>query len=157
MRLDRLTSKFQLALQDAQSMAVVRDHAYIEPAHLLVAMLNQEGGTLRSLLTASGVDGNTLRVELDKSLDRLPKVSGSDIDVQISPVLGRLLNQCDKLAQERKDAYISSELFLLAALDDKGELGENLKRAGLTKERLNEAIDNVRGGQKVDDPNAEEN
>ncbi|WP_458734379.1 ATP-dependent chaperone ClpB [Zobellella taiwanensis] len=157
MRLDRLTSKFQLALQDAQSMALGRDHAYIEPAHLLVAMLNQEGGTLRPLLTSAGVDSNTLRVELDKSLDRLPKVSGGDMDVQVSPVLGRLLNQCDKLAQQRKDAYISSELFLLAALDDKGELGELLKRVGLSKDRLTQAIDQVRGGQKVDDPNAEEN
>ncbi|PSJ39277.1 ATP-dependent chaperone ClpB [Zobellella taiwanensis] len=157
MRLDRLTSKFQLALQDAQSMALGRDHAYIEPAHLLVAMLNQEGGTLRPLLTSAGVDSNTLRVELDKSLDRLPRVSGGDMDVQVSPVLGRLLNQCDKLAQQRKDAYISSELFLLAALDDKGELGELLKRVGLSKDRLTQAIDQVRGGQKVDDPNAEEN
>ncbi|WP_375057076.1 ATP-dependent chaperone ClpB [Zobellella sp. DQSA1] len=157
MRLDRLTSKFQLALQDAQSMALGRDHAYIEPAHLLVAMLNQEGGTLRPLLTTAGVDSNTLRVELDKSLDRLPRVSGGDMDVQVSPVLGRLLNQCDKLAQQRKDTYISSELFLLAALDDKGELGELLKRVGLTKDRLTKGIDQVRGGQKVDDPNAEEN
>lgn len=157
MRLDRLTSKFQLALQDAQSMALGRDHAYIEPAHLLVAMLNQDGGTLRPLLTTAGVDSNTLRVELDKSLDRLPKVSGGDMDVQVSPVLARLLNQCDKLAQQRKDAYISSELFLLAALDDKGELGEALKRLGLTKDKMSQAIDQVRGGQKVDDPNAEEN
>ncbi|WP_298723638.1 ATP-dependent chaperone ClpB [uncultured Oceanisphaera sp.] len=157
MRLDRLTSKFQLALQDAQSMALGRDHAYIEPAHLLVAMLNQDGGTLRPLLTTAGVDSNTLRVELDKSLDRLPKVSGGDMDVQVSPVLARLLNQCDKLAQQRKDAYISSELFLLAALDDKGELGEVLKRLGLTKDKMSQAIDQVRGGQKVDDPNAEEN
>ncbi|MBL1376827.1 ATP-dependent chaperone ClpB [Zobellella iuensis] len=157
MRLDRLTSKFQLALQDAQSMALGRDHAYIEPAHLLVAMLNQEGGTLRPLLTTAGVDSNSLRVELDKALGRLPRVSGGDMDVQVSPVLGRLLNQCDKLAQQRKDAYISSELFLLAALDDKGELGELLKRVGLSKDRLTQAIDQVRGGQKVDDPNAEEN
>ncbi|OIN10350.1 ATP-dependent chaperone ClpB [Oceanisphaera psychrotolerans] len=157
MRLDRLTSKFQLALQDAQSMALGRDHAYIEPVHLLVSMLNQQGGTLRPLLTTAGVDSNTLRVELDKSLDRLPKVSGGDMDVQVSPVLARLLNQCDKLAQQRKDAYISSELFLLAALDDKGELGEALKRVGLTKDKMSQAIDQVRGGQKVDDPNAEEN
>ncbi len=157
MRLDRLTSKFQLALQDAQSMALGRDHAYIEPAHLLVAMLNQEGGTIRPLLTTARVDGNALRVELDKSLDRLPRVSGGDMDVQVSPVLGRLLNQCDKLAQQRKDAYISSELFLLASLDDKGELGELLKRVGLSKDKLTKAIDDIRGGQKVDDPNAEEN
>ena len=157
MRLDRLTSKFQLALQDAQSMAVGRDHAYIEPAHLLIAMLNQEGGSLRPLLTNAGVDGNTLRVELDKSVDRLPKVSGSSMDVQVSPILARLLNQCDKLAQQRKDSYISSELFLLAAVEDKGELGELLKRSGLSKENLSKAIDEVRGGQKVDDPNAEEN
>ncbi|ART83000.1 ATP-dependent chaperone ClpB [Oceanisphaera profunda] len=157
MRLDRLTSKFQLALQDAQSMAVGRDHAYIEPAHLLIAMLNQEGGSLRPLLTNAGVDGNTLRVELDKSVERLPKVSGSGVDVQVSPVLARLLNQCDKLAQQRKDTYISSELFLLAAVDEQGELGELLKRSGLSKENLSKAIEEVRGGQKVDDPNAEEN
>ncbi|MGO4998104.1 ATP-dependent chaperone ClpB [Oceanisphaera sp. W20_SRM_FM3] len=157
MRLDRLTSKFQLALQDAQSMAVGRDHAYIEPAHLLIAMLNQEGGSLRPLLSHAGVDGNTLRVELDKSVDRLPKVSGSGVDVQVSPVLARLLNQSDKLAQQRKDTYISSELFLLAAVDEQGELGELLKRSGLSKENLSKAIEEVRGGQKVDDPNAEEN
>lgn len=157
MRLDRLTSKFQLALQDAQSMAVGRDHAYIEPAHLLIAMLNQEGGSLRPLLSNAGVDGNTLRVELDKSVERLPKVSGSGVDVQVSTVLARLLNQCDKLAQQRKDTYISSELFLLAAVDEKGELGELLKRSGLSKENLSKAIEEVRGGQKVDDPNAEEN
>ncbi|MFP2768824.1 ATP-dependent chaperone ClpB [Oceanisphaera sp. KMM 10153] len=157
MRLDRLTSKFQLALQDAQSMALGRDHAYMEAAHLLVAMLNQEGGTLRPLLTTAGVDSNALRLELDKSLDRLPKVSGGDMDVQVSPVLARLLNQCDKLALQRKDAYISSELFLLAALEDKGELGEALKRLGLTKDKISKAIEQVRGGQKVDDPNAEEN
>lgn len=157
MRLDRLTSKFQLALQDAQSMAVGRDHAYIEPAHLLIAMLNQEGGTLRPLLTHAGVDGNTLRVELDKSLDRLPKVSGSGVDVQMSPVLARLLNQCDKLAQQRKDTYISSELLLLAAVEAQGELGELLKRSGLSKENLTKAIEDIRGGEKVDDPNAEEN
>ncbi|WP_319783368.1 ATP-dependent chaperone ClpB [Oceanisphaera sp. IT1-181] len=157
MRLDRLTSKFQLALQDAQSMAVGRDHAYIEPAHLLIAMLNQEGGSLRPLLSNAGVDGNTLRVELDKSVERLPKVSGSGVDVQVSPVLARLLNQCDKLAQQRKDTYISSELFLLAAVGEQGELGELLKRSGLSKENLSKAIEEVRGGQKVDDPNAEEN
>lgn len=157
MRPDRLTSKFQLALQDAQSMALGRDHAYIEPVHLLLAMLNQDGGTLRPLLTMAGIDSNSLRVELDKALERMPRVSGGDMDVQVSPTLGRLLNQCDKLAQQRKDAYISSELFVLAALDDKGELGDILKRAGATKEKLGKAIDQVRGGQKVDDPNAEEN
>ncbi|WP_116475037.1 ATP-dependent chaperone ClpB [Zobellella maritima] len=157
MRPDRLTSKFQLALQDAQSMALGRDHAYIEPVHLLLAMLNQDGGTLRPLLTMAGIDGNGLRVELNKALERMPKVSGGDVDVMPSQSLGRLLNQCDKLAQQRKDAYISSELFVLAALDDKGELGDILKRAGATKERLSQAIEQVRGGQQVDDPNAEEN
>ncbi|GAA3547371.1 ATP-dependent chaperone ClpB [Zobellella aerophila] len=157
MRPDRLTSKFQLALQDAQSMALGRDHAYIEPVHLLLAMLNQDGGTLRPLLTMAGIDGNGLRVALDKALERMPKVSGGDGDVMPSQGLGRLLNQCDKLAQQRKDAYISSELFVLAALDDKGELGDILKRAGATRERLSQAIDQVRGGQKVDDPNVEEN
>ncbi|MGD1990409.1 MAG: Clp protease N-terminal domain-containing protein, partial [Chromatiales bacterium] len=156
MRMDKLTSKFQLALQDAQSLAVGRDHQFIEPVHLLVALLDQEGGTARHLLTQSGVNVNQLRSGLGVILDRLPSVQGSEGDVHVSNDLGRLLNQTDKLAQQRNDQYISSELFLLAALEEKGELGKLLRDAGAAKGALEEAIEQMRGGQAVNDPNAED-
>jgi ATP-dependent Clp protease ATP-binding subunit ClpB len=154
--MDKLTSKFQLALQDAQSLAVGRDHQFIEPVHLLVALLDQEGGTARHLLTQSGVNVNQLRSGLGVMLDRLPSVQGSEGDVHVSNDLGRLLNQTDKLAQQRNDQYISSELFLLAALEEKGELGKLLRDAGAAKGALEEAIEQMRGGQAVNDPNAED-
>ncbi|WP_323884770.1 ATP-dependent chaperone ClpB [Aeromonas caviae] len=157
MRLDRLTSKFQIAISDAQSLALGRDHQFIEPVHLMSALLNQDGGSIRPLLTLTGLDINTLRSRLGEELDRLPRVSGVEGDVQLSNGLGRLLNVCDKLAQQRKDQFISSELFVLAALDEKGTLGELLRAQGLTKEKLEAAIDKVRGGKKVEDANAEEN
>ncbi|UBO73814.1 ATP-dependent chaperone ClpB [Aeromonas rivuli] len=157
MRLDRLTSKFQVAISDAQSLALGRDHQFIEPVHLMTALVNQDGGSSRPLLTLCGIDINALRSRLGEELDRLPKVSGVEGDVQLSNGLGRLLNVCDKLAQQRKDQFISSELFLLAALDEKGNLGELLRSQGLTKEKLEQAIDKVRGGKKIDDANAEEN
>jgi ATP-dependent Clp protease ATP-binding subunit ClpB len=156
MRMDRLTSKFQMALADAQSLAVGRDHQFIEPLHLMTALLDQEGGTVRHLLTQADVNVNQLRSALGDALDRLPRVEGGGGDVHISNDLGRLLNQTDKLAQQRKDAYISSELFVLAALDDRGQLGDLLRRAGAAKGAIEQAIERVRGGQKVDDPNAEE-
>ncbi|PWI32057.1 ATP-dependent chaperone ClpB [Vibrio albus] len=156
MRLDRFTSKFQLAISDAQSLALGRDHQYIEPVHLMVALLNQDGSTIRPLLTMLDVDVVQLRSKLAEMLDRLPKVSGIGGDVQLSNNMGVLFNLCDKVAQHRKDAYISSEIFLLAAIEDKGELGTLLREQGLTKESVTEAIEKVRGGQKVDDPNAEE-
>ncbi|MCP5414473.1 MAG: ATP-dependent chaperone ClpB [Chromatiaceae bacterium] len=156
MRMDRLTSKFQMALADAQSIAVGRDHQFIEPAHLLTALLDQEGGTVRHLLAQADVNVNQLRSALGEALDRLPAVQGAAGDVHISNELGRLLNQTDKLAQQRKDQYISSELFVLAAVEDKGAIGEIMRRAGASKGALGKAIDQVRGGQSVDDPNAEE-
>ncbi|MDJ0740708.1 MAG: Clp protease N-terminal domain-containing protein, partial [Gammaproteobacteria bacterium] len=156
MRMDRLTSKFQMALGDAQSLAVGRDHQFIEPVHLLTALLDQEGGTVRHLLAQSDVNVNQLRSMLGDALDRLPSVQGAAGDVHVSNDLGRLLNQTDKLAQQRKDQYISSELFVLAAADDKGEVGDLMRRAGASKGALERAIDQVRGGQSVDDPNAEE-
>ncbi|MGD8235851.1 MAG: Clp protease N-terminal domain-containing protein, partial [Chromatiales bacterium] len=156
MRMDKLTSKFQLALQDAQSLAVGRDHQFIEPVHLLVALLDQEGGTARHLLTKAGVNVNQLRSGLGVMLERLPSVQGSEGDVHVSNDLGRLLNQTDKLAQQRNDQYISSELFLLAALEEKGELGKLLREAGASKGSLEEAIQQMRGGQAVNDPNAED-
>ncbi|MBG7601011.1 MAG: ATP-dependent chaperone ClpB [Gammaproteobacteria bacterium] len=156
MRMDKLTSKFQMALADAQSLAVGRDHQFIEPAHLLVALLDQEGGTARHLLTQASVNVNLLRSSLGEILDRMPSVQGSGGDVSVSNELGRMLNQTDKLAQQRKDSYISSELFLLAALDDKGEVGKLLRKADASKGNLERAIEQMRGGESVDDPNAED-
>ncbi|WED22291.1 ATP-dependent chaperone ClpB [Vibrio sp. JC009] len=156
MRLDRFTSKFQLAISDAQSLALGRDHQYIEPVHLMVSLLNQDGSTVRPLLTMLNVDVVQLRSKLSEMLDRLPKVSGIGGDVQLSSGMGVLFNLCDKVAQKRQDSYISSEIFLLAAVEDKGPLGDVLREMGLTEDKVSEAIEKVRGGQKVDDPNAEE-
>ena len=156
MRMDKLTSKFQLALADAQSLALGRDHQFIEPVHLMVALLDQEGGSVRPLLGQADVNVNQLRSSLSEALERLASVQGNAGDVHLSNDLGRLLNQTDKLAQERKDQYISSELFVLAAMEDKGALGDALRKAGGSKTAINKAIDNVRGGASIDDPNAEE-
>ncbi|MCG3883231.1 ATP-dependent chaperone ClpB [Photobacterium leiognathi] len=157
MRLDRFTSKFQSAISDAQSLALGRDHQYIEPAHLMVALLNQDGSTVRPLLTLLNIDITQLRSRLAELLDRMPKVTGIGGEVQLSHGMGVLLNMCDKLAQKRKDKFISSELFILAAAEDKGPLGELFKELDLTAKNIEQAIDQIRGGQKVDDPNAEEN
>ena len=156
MRMDKLTSRFQMALADAQSLAVGRDHNNIEPVHVMVALLDQEGGSVRHLLTQANVNNNLLRSQLDEMLDRLPTVEGTAGDVHVSNDLNRLFNLTDKLAQKRKDQYVSSELFVLAAVEDKGELGNILRQAGATTGLLEQAIENVRGGQKVDDPNAED-
>ncbi|MDH5325055.1 MAG: ATP-dependent chaperone ClpB [Gammaproteobacteria bacterium] len=156
MRMDKLTSKFQGVLADAQSLAVGRDHQYIEPVHVLIAMLDQAGSTVRHLLNNAGVNINGLRSHLDQSMEQLPTVHGVAGDVHISNDLIKMLNITDKLAQQRKDQYISSELFVLAALEDNGRIGEFLKQAGATKENIEAAIEAVRGGQKVDDPNAED-
>jgi ATP-dependent Clp protease ATP-binding subunit ClpB len=156
MRMDKLTSKFQNALADAQSLAVGRDHQFIEPLHVMTAMLDQEGSTIRHLLTNAGVNVNSLRSQLGEAMEALPQVQGMAGDVHISQDLGRLLNVTDKLAQQRKDQYISSELFVLAAIDDNGKLGEVLRKLGASKSNVEKVIDDIRGGQNVDDPNAEE-
>ena len=156
MRMDKLTSKFQMALADAQSLALGKDHQFIEPVHLMIAMLDQEGGGVRHLLTQAGVNVNQLRSGLGEILDHMPSVSGGDADVHVSNDLNRLLNQTDKLAQKRNDQYISSELFVLAAVEDKGSLGDLMRKAGASKGAIEKAIENVRGGQAVDDPNAED-
>ena len=158
MRTDKLTSKFQLALQDAQSLSLGKDHQFIEPTHLMIALLDQEGGSARGLLTQAGVNVNLLRSQLGEALDNMPSVSGggAEGDIHVSNDLSRLLNVTDKLAQKRNDQYISSELFILAALDDKSVLGKALKNNGATKDALTHAIDAMRGGQSVDDPNAED-
>jgi ATP-dependent Clp protease ATP-binding subunit ClpB len=156
MRMDKFTSKFQVALADAQSLAVGRDHQFIEPLHLMTALLDQEGGSVRHLFMQADVNVNLLRSQLGEALDKLPQVQGAGGDLHISNDLGSMLNVCDKLAQQRKDQYISSELFVLAALDDKGALGELLRKAGASKSALEKGIDSMRGGQQVDDPNAED-
>jgi len=157
MRMDKFTSKFQMALSDAQSLAVGRDHQFIEPAHVMVALLDQEGGSVRHLLTQADVNVNKLRSGLGEYLDRQPQVEGQAGEVHISQDLGRLLNVMDKTAQKRQDAYISSELFVLAILEDgKSEVSRLLQDAGASKGAVEKAIDNVRGGQSVDDPNAED-
>ena len=156
MRNDKLTSRFQTALADAQSLAVGRDNQMIEPAHLFAALLDQQGGTLRPLLAKAGANVPKLKTELTGLLERLPKVEGTPGEVHVSQDLSRMLNVTDKLAQQRGDQYIASELFVLAAVDDKGELGKLLKGAGCSKAKLEKAIDEVRGGEAVNDPNAEE-
>nr|VFJ64209.1 MAG: ATP-dependent Clp protease ATP-binding subunit ClpB [Candidatus Kentron sp. FW] len=156
MRTDKLTGKFQMALADAQSLAVGRDHQFLEPLHVMTALLDQEGGSVRHLLTGSNVNVDALRSWLGLALDRLPRIEGVGGDVQISNELNRLFNLTDKLAQQRGDQYISSELFVLAALQDKGVLGDQLRKNGADKALLEQAIARMRGGEKVTDPNAEE-
>jgi len=156
MRMDRLTSKFQEALSDAQSLAVGRDHQFIEPVHLLVALLDQQGGSVRPLFTHAGVNINLLRSQLGELLDKLASVEGAAGELHISNALGKVLNVTDKLAQERKDQFISSELFVLALLQDKGPLADALAAAGANKQNVNAAVDTVRGGQSVNDAGAED-
>ncbi len=157
MRTDKLTSKFQMALQEAQSLALGRDHQIIEPVHLMIALLDQDGGSTRGLLTNASVNVNQLRSSLGDALDRLPTISGGDAgDVSISNTLSKIFNVTDKLAQKRNDQYISSELFLLAIVDSNNETGRLLKQAGASKAVIEQAIDQMRGGETVTDPNAED-
>jgi ATP-dependent Clp protease ATP-binding subunit ClpB len=156
MRLDKMTSKFQLAISDAQSLALGRDHQYIEPAHLMMALLNQEGGSVKPLMEQTGVNSNSLRSALSELIERLPQVQGVGGDVQLGKDTAVLLNLCDKIAQKRKDDYITSEIFVLAAMQDKGKLGDTLRQLGLTEQKVEKAIEKLRGGQKVTDPNAED-
>jgi ATP-dependent Clp protease ATP-binding subunit ClpB len=156
MRMDKMTSKFQMALAEAQSLALGRDHQMIEPVHLMAALLDQDGGTVRPLLLKSDVNLNALRTRLSQALDRLPQVEGAGGEVHVSNDLTKLLNLTDKYAQKRGDDFISSELFVLAVLEDKGELGRILKETGVSKNGVEKAIESMRGGQKVQDQNAEE-
>jgi ATP-dependent Clp protease ATP-binding subunit ClpB len=154
--MDKLTSKFQLAIADAQSLAIGRDHQFIEPIHMMTALLNQQGGSLRHLMAQTNINLHSLRSKLAEELDRLSQVEGTPGEVHISNDLGRLLNHCDKLAQDRKDQYISSELFVLAAIEDKGVLGNILKSLNADLKSVEQAIEKIRGGQSVDEPNAED-
>jgi ATP-dependent Clp protease ATP-binding subunit ClpB len=157
MRMDKLTSKFQLALADAQSLATGLDNQLIEPVHVMVALLDQDGGASRHLLTKAGVRVDQLRSQLGERLESLPRVSGAEGEMSFSNELVKLLNQTDKLSQKRGDQYVASELFILAALDLKGALADILGQAGANREAIDKAIDEMRGGEQVDDPNAEEN
>ncbi|MBQ0783073.1 MAG: ATP-dependent chaperone ClpB [Amphritea sp.] len=157
MQPERFTSKLQSALADAQSLAVGKDHNYIEPAHLLLALLDQQGGSVKPLLAQSGVNVNQLRSSVQQLFSELPQISKSDGELRFSPNMGKLFNQTDKLAQQRSDQYIASELFVLAMLDDKSGVGKLLKQAGATKATLEQAITQMRGGDAVNDPNSEEN
>ena len=157
MRMDKLTSKFQLAIQDAQSLALGRDNQFVEPDHLMLALLDQQGSGVRPLLAQAGVNVNGLRSALGKAVESLPQVQGSGGELHISNDLGRLLNLTDKLAQKRNDQFISSELFVLAVLEDKKHrLAEVLVQNGANLEALKKVIDEIRGGQAVNDPNAED-
>jgi ATP-dependent Clp protease ATP-binding subunit ClpB len=155
MRMDKLTSKFQQALADAQSLALGRDHQFLEPTHVLLALLDSQGGSVRPLLIKAGVDLNKLRSELQAVLDRLPRVEGTPGEIHVSNDLNKLFNVTEKLAQQRGDQYISSELFVLAAFEDRG-LAQILRSARAVRGAIEKAIEDVRGGEKVSDPNAEE-
>ncbi len=160
MRLDKLTNKFQQAIADAQSLAVGRDHPSIDSLHLMKALLDQQGGTIRPLLVSAGVSIPNLRTLLDEAIDKLPQLGNATGDITVSQELNNLLNLTDRLAQKRKDAFISSELFVLAALENnnrQSELTKILQKSGCDKTKLEAAIDKIRGGQQVDDQNAEDN
>ncbi|NBW89395.1 MAG: ATP-dependent chaperone ClpB, partial [Gammaproteobacteria bacterium] len=157
MRQDKLTARFQQALGDAQSLAVGRDHQILEPAHVLLALLDQQGGAVRPVLQKAGGNLQRLRTELSDALDRLPKVQGAPGEIHVSNDLTKLLNVTDKIAQTKGDQYISSELFLLAAYEDRALLARLLKDAGFARAAVEKAVDEVRGGERVQDVNAEEN
>ncbi|CBW74935.1 ClpB protein [Mycetohabitans rhizoxinica HKI 454] len=155
MRIDKLTTKFQEALADAQSLAVGRDNQYIEPLHVLAALLAQPDGAARSLLSRAGVHMQALQAALGAALERLPQVQGTDGNVQVSRELSGLLNQADKEAQKYSDAYIASEMFLLALADDKGDAGRLAREHGLTRKALEAAVAAVRGNAQVNSQDAE--
>jgi ATP-dependent Clp protease ATP-binding subunit ClpB len=156
MRQDKFTERFKQALGEAQSLALGRDHQIIEPAHVLLALIDQQGGTVKPLLIKAGGNLPKLRSELNAALDRLPKVEGTPGELHISNDLQRLLNVTDKFAQQKGDQFISSEWFVVAAFEDKALLGRLLKDAGFSRAALDRGIDEIRGGQKVQYANAEE-
>ena len=156
MRMDKLTANFQMSLAEAQSLALGQDHQFIEPVHVLKILLSEENSTVKDLLNRVGVNLKQLQAEAEAAIKRLPQVQGVAGDVHVSQTLGRVLNLMDKLAQKRQDQYISSELFVLAAVEDKGPVGDILRQAGATKQSIEKAIEEVRGGGKVNDPGAEQ-
>ncbi|MCB1585467.1 MAG: type VI secretion system ATPase TssH, partial [Xanthomonadales bacterium] len=157
MQIDKFTSNFQQAISEAQSIAVGKGNNMVETSHLLFALLNQKGSSTRSLLTKANVNVAALENDVEKIIDELPKVSGNEGQVNLSNDLVRTLNICDKLAQQRNDTYISSELFVLAVLQAKDRTARALKDAGAIQGEIGRAIDTLRGGESVNDQNAEEN
>ncbi|MDY6322003.1 MAG: ATP-dependent chaperone ClpB [Succinivibrio sp.] len=157
MRLDRFTAKFQEALADAQSLAVGHDNQFIEPVHIMSALLSQEDGTVRPLITLAGSDPKALEILVNKAVEKLPQVKGVGGDLQLSPQTGRLLNVCDRLAQKNGDQFISSEMFVLAAMEGDPELKEIFSRCNLTLDKVNAALKEIRKGEKVTDENSESN
>ncbi|MCY4218487.1 MAG: ATP-dependent chaperone ClpB [Gammaproteobacteria bacterium] len=156
MRIDKFTTRFQIALSDAQSLAVGRSHAMIEPAHVMTALLDQDTG-VSSLLSRSQIDVNSLRSGLNQIIDRFPQIEGNEGDIGFSNQLVKMLNICDKLSQDRGDQYISVEMFILAAVDDKGELGKLIRNSGGSPKHIESVIDEIRGGETINSQNAEEN
>lgn len=156
-RMDKFTTKFQIALADAQSLAIGQDNQFIEPVHLLKALLDQDGSALTALLNQAGCNLALLRDQLDAEINRLPKVQGTSGDVHLSQDSVNILNLTDKIAQKRGDEYISSELFLLAAFEAKGKLKNLLEKTGATQKAVEKTIEQLRKGQNVNDPNAEAN
>ncbi|MEE2651380.1 MAG: Clp protease N-terminal domain-containing protein, partial [Pseudomonadota bacterium] len=157
MRIDRFTNSLQTALQDAQSLALGRDHQYIEAEHLLAAMLKQSGGAVKPMLSQAGANAAALDAAVNDALDKLPRVEGNPGDVHVSQGLARVFNISDKLSQQRGDAYISSELVVLAMLESATSISKVMKEAGVEKSRLESVIEQLRGGQSVNDASAEEN
>ncbi|MGB1271465.1 MAG: Clp protease N-terminal domain-containing protein, partial [Endozoicomonas sp.] len=157
MKADRMTSKLQSALADAQSLAIGKDHSQMEPVHVLLALLDQQGGSVKPLLMQVGFDVNSLHGELIRMLDLLPEVKTPTGDIQTSQALYRMLNLADKKAQQGGDQFISSETVLLVMMEDDGELGKLLNSQGISQKALENAIKHVRGGETVNDPNAEDN
>ena len=155
MRLDRFTVKFQEALSDAQSLAVGHENQFIEPVHIMAALVAQEDGSIRPLLTLAGSDPQAVKLLVDEAVDKLPQVKGVGGDLQLSPQTGRILNLCDRLAQQNNDAYISSEMFVIAALESDGDLKRILQQCNVTRDKLLKALETVRAGQNVNDENAE--
>lgn len=156
MRLDKLTNKFQQALADAQSLALGKDNQYIEPVHVFSTLLNQEGGSIKPLLVSAGANMGLLQSEVTQALNKLPQVQGVGGDIRPSNEFIRVFNLCDKIAQKKNDSYISSELFVLAGLEDNGQIASILKKADVNKERLTQAINQIRGNDTVNDANAED-
>jgi len=156
MRLDRFTQSFQESIANAQSLALGRDHQFIEPIHLMLALLDQNGNSIIALLKSAGINVRSLRNQIEEALESLAQVQGVGGDVKLSAASGRLFNLCDKHAQKFSDKFISSEMFILAALEDKATLGKILVSLGANEQRIKSAIEHVRGGQKVDDQNAED-
>lgn len=156
MRMDKLTAKFQMALADAQSLALGNDNGFVEPEHVMKALIDQEGGSCKPLLGKAGVNVPLFQSRLNEAIDKLPKVSGTGGDIHISNGLNRLLNLTDKLSQQRKDAYISTELFILAAIAEDSSLAKLLKQNGASQQSIELAVKEIRGSETVQDPNAEE-